>query len=165
MCREDKTHTSVCFRMKCWFCPQLIDSNQPHHVSFLARTHWGLIRWVTDKTIYKYLTFFFFFIVHNMGLPGHHWNSLHSRTKAKILLPASVAAWCQNVSCQRELQPNTCISLCFSVRNRSDKTSLTPSSCCAVWVHNRLKHHSASASGCSQAICARSGPQPAMLSV
>lgn len=75
-----------------------------------------------------------------MGLPGHHWNSLHSRTKAKILLPASVAAWCQNVSCQRELQPNACISLCFSVRNRSDKTPLTPSSCCTVWVqHKQVK--------------------------
>lgn len=48
----------------------------------------------------------------------------------------------------------TSVGLCFRVPNRSDKkkkTLLTPGSCCAVWVHNRLKHHSATAPGYSHA--------------
>lgn len=51
---------------------------------------------------------------------------------------------------------STSIGLCFSVRNWSDKTPLTPGSRCAVCERNRLKHRHATAPGCSHAVRARS---------
>lgn len=86
-------------------------------------------------------------------LSGHHLNlnSIH-RTKKWILGQRQWFVVVKMLLVRESYSLNTSIGLCFSVLNRSDETSLTPSSCCTVWEHNRLKHHHTTASGCSHAI-------------
>lgn len=179
MCRrEDKFQTTVCFEGNAGFTPPppsppLIDSNQPHQASIsrsrspcTAEADWKLHKYLTRHDALSTQWGRFGVSTHTCAVMngeteiftnGRYWN-MNCGTKEDF--GASSGDCCYCCCCQRRSLSErvtakhiTSIGLCLHAPNRSDKTRLTPGSWCAVWVHNRLKQHSATAPGYSHATC------------